>query len=605
MLSVSDRNRLVVAEHLNSMLKENQSNIMKLANSQLSMTKELQRYAILLNIINFERINRALRFMSNQDYKNFYTRGEVYRNLVKEHNVDVAWVEINALARSEIFADDQILREDETLELGKCVSSVARIDRAKDLLFAQFEGRVRLDSELNMMLVRLEDKSIVTIDDYDRISFAHFISLLLLSLSSSEADSVIKKLEARQSSKSRENVIIQFNDCYVEDGIVKSGMYEAEDLPRFFINRNVYDAVKSKQPTVSSEAVDQLILHLCNFDERIRDRVFAVMSTVFLNSKKLKTRFNVSPRIYGKDGANGKTTFTTLLENAFGTRNVKAVSISELDNERTVYTAANALIALDSDSTGKMISDDAASNFKSLTSGEMMKIRGLFKNEEQVKTSCMMIALSNMLPASSDKSAAYLRRLEISRCDYQLTNDESKLGPNSKCTLIDLTDEFFDELYSDNAAQYLIESLLIESQRLRKDGFLPPKPKTMNDIIEKFAEDNDSAAAFVLDVGLEKVIGYSVSHVKQIYSDWCEENDMTELKRKFNETLEDRYGLVRKVVNIAKNIHEDDKSFAQSIAKPAATVRAWQFADHKKNEEFFNRVKDAKARGIEHLDEVK
>lgn len=578
---------------------------MKAANSQLSMTKELQRYSILLTIINFERINRALRFMSSQEYKNFYLKSKVYNKLIEENNVDASWIEINAFARNEIFADDLVLIEDETLELGKCINSAARIDRAKDLLYAQFEGRVRLDSELNMMLVRLEDKSIVTIDDYDRVSFAHFLSLILQSLSSSEADKVVKKLEERQSSKARENVIIQFNDCYVEDGIVKSGMYEAEDLPRFFINRDVYEAVKSKKPTVYYEAVDQLILHLCNFDERIRDRVFAVMSTVFLNSKRLKTRFNVSPRIYGKDGANGKTTFTTLLEHAFGTRNVKAVSISELDNERTIYTAANALIALDSDSTGKMISDDAASNFKSLTSGEMMKIRGLFKNEEQVKTSCMMIALSNMLPASSDKSAAYLRRLEISRCDYQLTNDEHKLGPNSKCTLIELTDEFFDELYSDRAAQYLIESLLIESQRLREDGFLPPKPKSMNDIIEKFAEDNDSAAAFVLDVGLEKVVGYSVSQVKQIYSDWCEENDMTELKRKFNETLEDRYGLVRKVVNIAKNIHEDDKTFAQSIAKPAATVRAWQFADPKTNEEFFNKVKEAKSKGLEYVDEVK
>ena len=83
------------------------------------------------------------------------------------------------------------------------------------------------------------------------------------------------------------------------------------------------------------------------------------------------------------------------------------------------------MIAIDSDSTGKTISDDAAANFKSLTSGEVMKIRGLFKNEEQVQTSCMMMALSNVLPASSDKSSAYLRRLEISRCDYQLTNDES------------------------------------------------------------------------------------------------------------------------------------------------------------------------------------
>ena len=248
------------------------------------------------------------------------------------------------------------------------------------------------------------------------------------------------------------------------------------------------------------------------------------------------------------------------------------------------------MIAIDSDSTGKTISDDAAANFKSLTSGEVMKIRGLFKNEEQVQTSCMMMALSNVLPASSDKSSAYLRRLEISRCDYQLTNDESKLGPNSKCTQIELTDEFFDEIYSDEAAQYLVELLLLTSRKLLEEGFLPPKPKSMNDIIEKFAEDNDSAAAFILDVGLDKVVGYSVAHVKEMYHNWCEENDMTELKRKFNETLEDRYSLQRKVVNIMSNVREDDNSYIQALHGAKQQVRAWVFSDPKRHKDFMKNI---------------
>ena len=50
--------------------------------------------------------------------------------------------------------------------------------------------------------------------------------------------------------------------------------------------------------------------------------------------------------------------------------------------------------------------------------------------------------------------------------------------------------------------------MLLTSRKLLEEGFLPPKPKSMNDIIEKFAEDNDSAAAFILDVGLDKVVGY-------------------------------------------------------------------------------------------------
>lgn len=590
MITILDRNRLAIDSLMNSILDENKGVLMKTANSNVLITDGLERYSVLLDLIDFNRINRMVRFMMNLDYKNFYMKSFEYRRLLDVGNVDSAWEEINRIARAQVFADDESLMNDETLELGRCANAVARTSVLESLLYSQFEGRVRFDTQLSMMLVKVNDRKIVTIDQYDAKSFAKFLSSMIPSIVLKEMTSIIKSIEETQSSNGSSNVVIQFNDCYIKDGKVYHGIFGKNELPRFFINRNVYEAVKTGKPTIHSEAVDQLLLHLCNFDERIRDRVVSVMSTVFLNSKRLKTRFNVSPRIYGKDGANGKTTFLSLLENAFGSRNVKVVSISDLDNERTVYTAANALIAIDSDSTGKTISDDAAANFKSLTSGEVMKIRGLFKNEEQVQTSCMMMALSNVLPASSDKSSAYLRRLEISRCDYQLTNDESKLGPNSKCTQIELTDEFFDEIYSDEAAQYLVELLLLTSRKLLEEGFLPPKPKSMNDIIEKFAEDNDSAAAFILDVGLDKVVGYSVAHVKEMYHNWCEENDMTELKRKFNETLEDRYSLQRKVVNIMSNVREDDNSYIQALHGAKQQVRAWVFSDAKRHKDFMKNI---------------
>lgn len=590
MTNISDQNRLAVDRILHSVLDENKGVLMKTANSNTSIKYGIEKYSVLLTMIDFNKIDRMMRFMMNLDYKNFYLKSVEYRRLLDASNVDVAWEEINKLARSQVFADDESLMNDTTIELGRCSNVTSRTSVLEALLSSQFDGRVRFDSRLSMMLVKVDDSTITTIDNYDESSFVKFLSSVIPSIVSEEMYKVVKRLEDSQSSSNESNVIIQFNDCYIENGQVFPGIFGRRELPRFFINRNIYEAVKTGKTSVHSEAVDQLLLHLCNFDERVRDRVVAVMSTVFLNSKRLKTRFNVSPRIYGKDGANGKTTFLSLLENAFGSRNVKVVSISDLDNERTVYTAANALIAIDSDSTGKTISDDAAANFKSLTSGEVMKIRGLFKNEEQVQTSCMMMALSNVLPASSDKSSAYLRRLEISRCDYQLTNDESQLGPNSKCTKIELTDAFFDEIYSDEAAQYLVELLLLTSRTLLEEGFLPPKPKSMNDIIEKFAEENDSAAAFVLDVGLEKIVGYSVSHVKELYRTWCEENDMTELKRKFNETLEDRYSLQRKLVSILKEVREDDEVYMQALHGAKIQIRSWQFADRKRHLDFMKNL---------------
>ena len=556
----------------------------ELEKTNLVIDKELAKYQELLEIIDFRQIESILRFCSDRDYYNFYTRDSVFKLLLQSSTVEAALEETNARARAELFSDETLVNNTD-IRLGRCLKSSDRIDYARQIFIAALSSKVRLDQDLNLMIIRKSDGRIVTVDDYDQSSLSHFISALVPSLPLSESIQVIKKVEAYQKENGRRGIVIQLNDCYLEDGIVKPRMYDSIDLPRFFINRSVYEAVESGKPTVYSKAVDDLILHLSNFDEAVRDRLVAVMSTVFLNSKRLKTRFNVSPRIYGRDGANGKTTFMTLVERAFGERNVKVVSIADLGNDRTMYTAANALIAIDGDSTGKMISEDAAANFKSLTSAELVKIRGLFKNEEQVQTCCMMMALSNTLPSTSDKSAAYLRRLEISRCDYQLTNDPSELGPNSKCTLIELSDEFFDELYSDNAAQYLVEMLLIESQRIRKAGKLPEKPDRMQEILRKFQEENDSAAAFVNEVGLESIVNHSIAHVKSAYKRWCEENDMTELKRKFNETLEDRFGLTRKIIK-PSSLQEDDQMYVQSIAKSSSTIRAWQFADRSRQLQF-------------------
>lgn len=567
------------------MLEGNMKRFEELEKTSLVIDKELAKYQDLLEIVDFKKIERILRFCSDREYYNFYTRDSVYKLLLQNSSVDAALEETNARARAEIFSDKEELVDNTDIRLGRCFKSSDRVDYARQLFIAAFASKVRLDQDLNLMIVRKHDKQIHAVDEYDQSSLSHFISAMVPSLPLSESIQVVKKVEKYQKENGRRGIVIQFNDCYLENGIVKRGMYDSIDLPRFFINRSVYSAVETGKTSVYSRAVDELILHLSNFDEAVRDRLVAVMSTVFLNSKRLKTRFNVSPRIYGRDGANGKTTFMTLVERAFGERNVKVVSIADLGNDRTMYTAANALIAIDGDSTGKMISEDAAANFKSLTSAEIVKIRGLFKNEEQVQTCCMMMALSNTLPSTSDKSAAYLRRLEISRCDYQLTNDPSELGPNSKCTLIELSDEFFDELYSEEAAQYLVEMLLIESQRLRIAGKLPEKPDRMQEILRKFQEENDSAAAFVNEVGLESIVNHSIAHVKSAYKQWCEENDMTELKRKFNETLEDRFGLIRKIVRPA-SLQEDDQMYIPSVAKNSTTVRAWQFADRSKQLEF-------------------
>ena len=152
-------------------------------------------------------------------------------------------------------------------------------------------------------------------------------------------------------------------------------------------------------------------------------------------------------------------------------------------------------------------------------------------------------------------------------------------------------DEWFKELRSDEAAQYLIEQLLIRSQEMieNQEFRLPESSKRVDDLMSKFSNENDSASAWVKEVGVEEVVGYQVKEVREKYESWCEENDKTPLKRQFNETLEVNFGLERRKVTYMR-LNPDSSYHALSKHKGGSAVNAWQFEDAKRNARYFKKL---------------
>ena len=151
--SISDQNLLAVDRILHSVLDENKGVLMKTANSNMSIKYGIEKYSVLLDMIDFNKIDRMMRFMMNLDYKNFYMKSLEYRRLIDDSNVDVAWDGINRIARSQVFADDESLINDATIEMGKCANVTARVSILASFLSSHFEGRVSFDSRLSLMLV--------------------------------------------------------------------------------------------------------------------------------------------------------------------------------------------------------------------------------------------------------------------------------------------------------------------------------------------------------------------------------------------------------------------------------------------------------------------
>lgn len=578
--------------------EESRDYLVRIAKTNLSIYKELLMYKSILSYINFEKIRDAIRFMSTKEiYLHYVTKSKSFSAAAAENDIQTALEAANAVARAECLSKYRDLVEDESISLNRCSTASERIDFISEFIISEIGDKIRINPLLNLMMVESIDSSknrkVVTIDGYSPESFARLMyALLYREVPYDEVLKVSKKIELNPTLHSKESTIIQLKDCYIENGAVKKGFYSGNALPKFYIDRAVYDSVEAGRPIHYSKAVDDLISHLSNFNDQTRKRLVALMSTIFFNSEDLKNDYNYSIRIYGKDGRNGKSLFSNLLQRAFGDANCQIFSIADLTDDKTVYAVANSLVAIDSDSSGKTISEDAAATFKSLTSGERMQIKGLYQKATTINTCCSIIAFSNVLPNSSDKSAAYLRRLEIVRCDYQILDENEEVGSNSKRTLIDLNEEWFKDLRSEEAAQYLTELLIVQSQKQLKNRSLPERSEDMKDLLKRFAEDNDSASAFIHEVGLENIIGFTINEVKEKYQSWCEENDMTELKRKFKQILSEQFGLDTIMTSNLSLINESSSGYSLVYSKAKNAVRVWRYKSDEKTEEFLKSIYD-------------
>ena len=572
--------------------EESKEYLTKIAKTNLSVHKELLMYRSILSYVNFEKIKDAIGFMSTKEiYLHYVTKSKAFAVTALQNDIQTALKSANEEARKDCLYRYPDLVNDESISLNRCSTASERIDFISEFIISEISDKIRINPILGLMMIESIDvsknKKVETIKGYSAESLARLIyALLYREVPYDEILKVTKKIELNSVLYSKESTIIQMPDCYVEDGLVKKGFYTGESLPKFYVDRSAYDSVKAGKPVHYCKAVDDLLDHLSNFNQQTRGRFVALLSTIFFNNEDLKNEFNHSLRIYGKDGRNGKSLFSNLLQRAFGPDNCQIFSIADLNDPKTMYAVANSLVAIDSDSSGKTISEDAAATFKSLTSGERVQIKGLYQKATTIETSCSIIAFSNVLPSSSDKSNAYLRRLEIMRSDYQILSEDEEVGANSKRTLIEIDDDWFKELRSPEASQYLYELLLVESQRVIKTKTLPEKSEDMKDLLHRFAEDNDSASAFVHEVGLENIIGFTINEVKEKYQTWCEENDMTELKRKFKQILSEQFGLDTVMTSNHELISQSSSSYALVYSKTKHAVRVWRYKSEEKTEEF-------------------
>ena len=460
------------------------------------------------------------------------------------------------------------------LQLGSAFSSKEVVRREiKDVISRQLKSvlklsGVRLVHLRSSKLYYSENDQLKLLENFNEqsfISFSMYIFARYLKLS--EDDAIKTALRDRVKPVSN-NSIIQFLDCYIKEGKYFVGV--SEDSPQWIIQRFLRPAIESGRPTVHSRAVDMLIDHLTDFDIMTKHRLRDILSTMYMNSASLKSKFGGALRIFGSSGANGKSKFLDLLIRSVGYDCVASVSVQDLDNDRSVYSAASAMLAVDDDAPSNRITGLASSNFKKFTTGGPVKNRALYKEEVTVTPKCMMVIASNHLPRAEDKSEGFLRR-------WNLIEVKTRLHDR-----YDLDENWFKELDSDISAQYMCEMLVLRFLEMSNSDEMSPKSESMLELDRRYAEDNNSAAAFVNDLGFEKIIGFSVREVRDHYESYCKENDLPVMQRQFNETLENQFSLIVKPAGVMR-VSEASDQYALLRQKLKQTIKVWQHTDDEVN----------------------
>lgn len=363
------------------------------------------------------------------------------------------------------------------------------------------------------------------------------------------------------------NDIIQFDDYYVKNGIFLKGRYPY--IPRFYIDQSVSNVIETRKPTKIIKEVDEFILHLSDYDIETAKVFLSRMSTFLLNNENLKTNFSATINVlYGASGQNGKSLFMTMLKKIFSQDDITLAGLRDFNNQNYLLPKmCQSLLVVDEDASDLQLDSIAASNLKQFTHGQRMESRSIYEKSRSYRPRAMVVACTNHMPTSVDKSNGFNRRFSIFTQTSKLVNAEHSRS-----------EEWFDAIKSDEASHYLLELLILAHLDNMKRGRLLANSSRMKEINEDFVEKNDTAVMYVRSVGLKEIIGRPVKIVRENYERWCEDNGVTALKNKFNTTMESKFGLKSRLCT-KKSLTIDESELLMNGINPAKQVRAWVHAD--------------------------
>lgn len=339
-------------------------------------------------------------------------------------------------------------------------------------------------------------------------------------------DEVIKQMKYRCKKIPQDEVFnIKFKNGYLRDG-------QFVDLITDEFTPYQID-VEYDPETEPAKVVDDYINHLTKGDAEYRKLLLEILGHCLVVDKEMN-RLLAKFFIFIGDGGNGKGTLLQIIKTILGAKNVSAMSISELSDERYLPSFKGKLANLGDDVQDQAINDKDMKALKNLSTADLISTRELYKGAEDMYFTGTLIFTSNHILKSWEKGESYKRRVLW----LPMFSKVKKKDP-----------KFITNLTSKKALKYWVKLMVDGYFRLYENSDFTFS-QIVYDYNENYHKNNNPALEFIIDYTKSDVEGRPIREVYDEYQKWCEDNAVTYNENMVRNTIEEEFGLVSKTKRV-------------------------------------------------------
>lgn len=211
--------------------------------------------------------------------------------------------------------------------------------------------------------------------------------------------------------------------------------------------------------------------------------------------------------LYGPTGANGKSTFTSMLRAFLGRNLTSNIDINGLNDDTKMYSLIGKLLNISDDSDFSKLRVEKTSRMKSISGQEILTIRPIYQEPITAKFFCTLVVSCNNLPEFDDKTGGLMRRLVIIDFSMKLAKENKKANmvellstPQAKSTILNLAIQGINQIVGNNyelteseyvnktISDYFNESDTVRSFLIAKNNGKDIEDKYVSDVYEAYVE---------------------------------------------------------------------------------------------------------------------